>query len=472
MENRTGKEKQSYKKSKLWGGRFKEELSDSTERISSSIHFDYKLYRQDIRGTMAHAKMLQRIGILSKEELAAIVDELRKIEGEIEKGDFDFRPSLEDIHMNVESRLIERIGDAGRKVHTGRSRNDQIALDLRLYIRDESEEIKLLLKNLIALLVKLSSEYIDITMPGYTHLQVAQPVRLSHHLLAHAWNILRDIRRLNFTIDSCSDLPLGVGALAGVNYDNDREFLKMELNFKNITSNSMDTVSDRDFVLDFLYFSAVLGAHLSRFCEELVLWSTSEFGFITLSDKVTTGSSIMPQKRNPDLAELIRGKSGRLYGNLMSLLTTLKGLPLTYNRDLQEDKEPLFDSVDTIKLSLESMYEMVSTMRIEAGRMKRAVYTNFSTATDLADYLTKKGVPFRESHEIVGNIVRLCEEKSLDFFNLPFETIKKFSSHFGDDIMDILNPEGSTDMKASMGGTSPVEIRRQIELISKIIKEN
>lgn len=452
---------------KLWGGRFKNKVSEITERISKSIHFDSRLYKQDIRGSIAHAKMINKIGILSDEEKDNIINELLKIKKEIDEDTFEFNDSLEDIHMNIESKITERIGDAGRKIHTARSRNDQIALDLRLYIKDESIEIKFQLMKFISLLVKLAEKNIDTIMPGYTHLQVAQPVRLSHHLLAYNWSLLRDITRLNNVIDACNELPLGVGALAGVNYNNDREYLQEQLEFKTISNNSMDTVSDRDFVLDFLYFAAVLGMHLSRFCEEIVLWSTSEFNFIKLSDKVTTGSSIMPQKKNPDIAELIRGKSGRLYGNLLSLLTTLKGLPLTYNRDLQEDKEPLFDSVDTVKLSLEGMYEMISTMRINSDIMMSAISKNFSTATDLADYLSQKGIPFRKSHEIVGNIVKYCEENCVDFFKIPFETLKTFSTYFDKDAIEVIKPETSTERKKSTGGTSTSEIKKQIELINK-----
>ncbi|MFH0976095.1 MAG: argininosuccinate lyase [Spirochaetota bacterium] len=457
---------------KLWGGRFSEPTSNITENISSSIHFDVRLYKQDIAGSIAHAKMLNRIGVLSESELLGIISGLKQILNEIESGSFEFKASLEDIHMNIESKLTERIGEAGKKLHTARSRNDQIALDLRLYILDESLEIENKLKSLIELLTDIAEKNIGVILPGYTHLQVAQPVRLSHHILVYAWQLLRDMRRLKYAAEACDAMPLGTGALAGVNYKNDREFLKSELGFSEITQNSMDTVSDRDFVLDFLYFAAVLGTHFSRLCEELVLWSTSEFAFIRLSDKVTTGSSIMPQKRNPDVAELVRGKSGRLYGNLMSLLTTLKGLPLTYNRDLQEDKEPLFDSVDTIKLCIEGVYEMLSSVKINDERMKDALYSNFSTATDAADYLVKKGVPFRESHEIVGNIVNYCEKNKTGFFNIPAEILKNFSPQFSEDIKEILNPVTSTERKESAGGTSTKEIQKQIGLIKKLLREN
>lgn len=455
---------------KLWGGRFDDSPSSITEQLSASIHFDARLYRQDIRGSLAHARMLHRIGILTRDERDRIVSGLEEILKEIEEGRFPFSATLEDIHMNIESRLTERIGEAGKKLHTARSRNDQVALDVKLYILDESREIKILLKKFIGVLAGSAEEYIDVLMPGYTHMQVAQPVRLGQHLLAHAWALLRDMKRLEIAADASRSLPLGVGALSGVNYPSDREFLMEELGFSGVTPNSMDTVSDRDFVLDFLYFAAVLGMHLSRFCEELVLWSTSEFGFIRLADGVTTGSSIMPQKRNPDIAELIRGKSGRLYGNLMSLLTTMKGLPLTYNRDFQEDKEPLFDSMDTVKLALAGMHEMISTMQVNRDRMKKAACSNFSTATDLADYLVRQGVPFRKSHEIVGSIVQYCEKNGADFFKLSLETLKSFSPSFGDDASRILNPKSSPERKESRGSTSRREIRRQIRLVGKLLK--
>ncbi len=454
---------------KLWGGRFQDSSSDITEKISSSIHYDSRLYKQDIRGSIAHAKMIAGMGILKAEELKSIVNGLKEIEEEIESGSFEFLTSLEDIHMNIESRLTDKIGDAGRKLHTGRSRNDQIATDMRLYIRDVSVEIHSLLKSLIEIIIKKAEQNIDAIMPGYTHMQVAQPVRFSHHILVYAWQLYRDSIRLSHAVDSCMNLPLGSGALAGVNYPSDREYVRETLGFKDIIHNSMDAVSDRDFILDFLYFGAVLGTHLSRFCEEIVLWSSSEFNYIRLSDKVTTGSSIMPQKRNPDVAELIRGKSGRLYGNLFSMLTILKGLPMTYNRDLQEDKEPLFDSIDTVGLCIEGMIEMISGMEIKTEVMKKAVYRNFSTATDLADYLAKKGLPFRKSHEISGNIVKYCEETGTDFFTIDLSRLKTFSDVFEDDISEIINPEKSTERKLSPGSTSKKEILKQISELKKLI---
>ncbi|MBN2159345.1 MAG: argininosuccinate lyase [Spirochaetes bacterium] len=457
-------------KKKPWGGRFTGELSGIGEKISASIDCDARLYRQDIRGSMAHAKMLRRIGILSEKELKDILAGLSGIEKEIEAGTFTFSRSLEDIHMNIEAALTERVGDAGRKLHTARSRNDQVALDTRLYIRDESAGIRGLIKSMIGVLISQAEKNADVVMPGYTHLQVAQPVLFAHHMLAYAWGLLRDAGRLDAAVRSCGELPLGSGALAGLNYPVDRDFVRGELGLDGIARNSMDAVSDRDFVLDFCYFAAVCGVRLSRLCEELVLWSSAEFGFVRLSDSVTTGSSIMPQKRNPDIAELVRGKSGRLAGNLSALITILKGLPMAYNRDLQEDKERLFDSMDTIRLALAGMIETLSTMTVNAARMKESVYRNFSTATDIADYLVRKGVPFRKSHEIVGNIVRSCEESGTDFFTMKAADFRNFFPDFDDDITDVVDPAQSIERKISPGGTSKKEVMAQIEDLKKRIR--
>ncbi len=455
---------------KPWGGRFGDSTSHITEKISASVHFDKLLYRQDIRGSMAHAKMLKKIKVLSEEDYENIIKGLTEIQREIDEGAFSFSSSLEDIHMNIESRLTEKIGDAGKRLHTARSRNDQIALDLRMYIRDACAAIDLLLTKLLSELARLAENEVDTIMPGYTHLQVAQPVRFSHHVLAHGWALLRDRKRLQSAAESCDRMPLGSGAMAGVNYPTDREMLREELDFSSIIPNSMDGVSDRDFALDFLYFAAMLGMHLSRFCEELVLWSSSEFSFIRLSDSVTTGSSIMPQKRNPDIAELIRGKTGRLYGDLVSLFTVMKSLPMTYNRDFQEDKEPVFDAVETVMLSLEGMIEMVSSLEVNRQRMKDSVYSNFSTATDLADYLVIKGVPFRQSHEIIGNIVRYCEDEQKDFFALTLEQLQMFSDKFESDVLDAINPETSTERKRSYGSTSRDSVLNQLEMIKKVLE--
>ncbi len=459
----------SQQDKKLWGGRFAAQAAEITEKIGASIHYDWRLYKHDIKGSIAHAKMLQKMAVLSSEELADIISGLQTIEQNIDEGNFEFKSSYEDIHMNIEARLTEMIGDAGKKLHTGRSRNDQVALDMRLYLYDECVVIEDQLQQLLKTILILAEAHVETLLPGYTHLQVAQPVRFSHHILAYGWKLVRDINRLQLVKQGCKKLPLGVGALAGVNYKNDREFLKEELGFDEIILNSMDVVSDRDFILDFLYFSSVLGTHLSRFSEEIILWSSSEFNFIRLADSVTTGSSIMPQKRNPDVAELIRGKTGRLLGNLVSLFTSLKGLPMTYNRDLQEDKEPLFDSVDTVKLALEGMDEMLATMTVNKEVMRNAVYSNFSTATDLADYLVKKQVPFREAHEIVGSIVKYCEEQQHDFFKLNLSDLLQFSDVFEKDILDVINPESSTERKLSIGSTAKQQIKNQIIALKETI---
>lgn len=465
------KKSDSNSEKKLWGGRFSEPASRIAEKLSASIHFDARLYRYDIRGSIAHARMLCKIGVLSPKERDQIVRGLRQIEAEIEAGEFRFLASREDIHMNIEAALAERIGDAGRKLHTARSRNDQVALDMRLFLGDEWSQIRRLLGLLVGLLADIAAAHVDAVMPGYTHLQLAQPVRLSHHMLAHAWALARDLERAAFFARACGVSPLGAGALAGVNYAIDRDFVRRDLGLDSITANSMDSVSDRDFALDFLYFASVLGVHLSRLCEELVLWSSAEFGFVRLSDSVTTGSSIMPQKRNPDIAELIRGKSGRLVGNLVSLLVTLKGLPLAYNRDLQEDKERIFDSVDTVKIALAGMSEMIATMTVNREAMRKALYRNFATATDLADYLAKKGMPFRSAHEIAGNIVKYCETEGVDFFALSGEELRRFSPHFGEDARTLLDPESSPERKLSAGGTSKRETARQIRAIKKKLRE-
>jgi argininosuccinate lyase len=454
---------------KPWGGRFSGTLSGTAERLSASVDFDARLWRHDIRGSMAHARMLERIGVLTEEERDRIIEGLSAITDEIESGAFEFSRSLEDVHMNIEAALTGRIGDAGRKLHTARSRNDQVALDMRLYLRDECAAIDGLLKGLMVVLLAMAREHVDVIMPGYTHLQPAQPVRFSHHLLAYAWGHQRDRERLGAAVKACGRLPLGSGALAGLNYPVDREFLRGELGFESIVPNSMDAVSDRDFILDFCYFASVCAVRLSRFCEELVLWSSPDFGFIRLSDAVTTGSSIMPQKRNPDIAELVRGKSARVIGNLVSLLALVKGLPMAYNRDLQEDKERLFDSVDTIALSLEGMTEMLSTMALDADRMKSAAGRNFSTATDIADYLVGKGVPFRRSHEIVGRIVRACEEKGTDLASLSVGDFREFAPDFGDDITGVADPARSVEAKVSPGGTSRESVLGQIASLEELV---
>ncbi len=459
------------KNKKLWGGRFSDATSKVTEQISASLHFDMRLYKHDIIGSIAHAKMLCKQGILSETDLNEIIKGLQTIQKEIEEGTFPFNEKLEDIHMNIESRLTELIGDAGKRLHTARSRNDQVVTDVRLYLKDEIKEIQQYCIELIKILVKKAEDNTHVIMPGYTHMQIAQPVRFSHHLLVYAWAYLRDLNRLHYAFDAANVLSLGSGALAGVNYHTDRHFLAKQLQFGTIAHNSMDAVSDRDFIADFLYFAAMVGMHSSRLAEDIILWSTAEFNFIKLSDWVTTGSSIMPQKRNPDVAELIRGKTGRLYGNLFTLLTVLKGLPMTYNRDLQEDKEPLFDSIDTVKLVLQGMIEMIKNMQVNEEVTSSAVYKNFSTATDVADYLVMQGIPFRQAHEIVGSIVKYCEQNKKDFFTLSLDELKSFSEKFDTDIYEYIDPQKSTERKKSYGSTSLESIENQIKLLQGKLHE-
>lgn len=458
-------------KKKLWGGRFSNTPSKVAEEIATSLHYDMRLYKHDIRGSLAHAKMLCKQKIISQKDLDDIQKGLAIIEQEIENGTFPFNEAFEDIHMNIEARLTELIGDAGKRLHTARSRNDQVITDVRLYLKDEMHEIKKILIQLIVTIVQKAEETKYVVMPGYTHLQIAQPIRMAHHLLAYAWAMLRDVQRLDFAYVQTDELPLGSGALAGVNYTTDRQFLADELQFGAIAHNSMDAVSNRDFIADFLYFSCIMGMHCSRLAEDIILWSTAEFNFITLSDSVTTGSSIMPQKRNPDVAELVRGKTGRLYGNLLTLLTLLKGLPMTYNRDLQEDKEPLFDAIDTIKLIISGMNEVIATMHVNEEVTRKAIYKNFSTATDIADYLVMKGTPFRQAHEIVGSMVKYCEHHNEDFFTLSLEALKKFSEQFDNDIYDYINPEKSTERKQSYGSTSLKSVEHQIMVIREKLHE-
>ncbi|MBT9537351.1 MAG: argininosuccinate lyase, partial [Nitrospirae bacterium] len=393
---------------KLWAGRFTEKTSKTVEYFTESISFDRRLWKYDIEGSIAHAKMLGKQKIISQKDSSAIINGLKNIAGEIETGRFRFAVELEDIHMNIEAALIKNIGDAGKKLHTARSRNDQVALDLRLYLRAETKETIALIKNLQKTLLNAAENNIGIIMPGYTHLQRAQPVLLSHHLLAYVEMLRRDRERFEDSLKRINVLPLGSCALAGTSLPVDRSYAAKLLGFKAIAENSIDAVSDRDFAIEFLTDAGILMMHLSRFAEELILWSTEEFSFIELPDAFTTGSSIMPQKKNPDVAELIRGKSGRIYGNMIALMTVMKGLPLAYNRDMQEDKTPVFDTVDTIKSCLTVLAQMMPQIKFMKERMRDAAGRAYSTATDIAEYLVKKGVPFRQAHEITGKIVRYC----------------------------------------------------------------
>jgi argininosuccinate lyase len=456
---------------KPWAGRFKGSTSKSVERFTESISFDHRLWKYDIEGSIAHAKMLGRQAIISQEDSAKIVEGLRGLAQEIESGKFRFREDLEDIHMNIESALIRKIGEAGGKLHTGRSRNDQIALDLRLYLREETKKILTLVKDFQQTLLKIAAKHLDSVMPGYTHLQRAQPVLLSHHLLAYVEMFQRDKDRLQDAYKRINILPLGASALAGTTFPIDRDYVAELLSFDDVSKNSIDTVSDRDFVLEFLSDAAVLVMHLSRLAEELILWSTEEFGYVELPEAFTTGSSAMPQKKNPDVVELIRGKTGRVYGNLFSLLTIMKGLPLSYNRDLQEDKPPLFDTVDTVKSCLAVLNEMLPGVTFHVARLREAAKEGYSTATDVAEYLVRKGLPFRKAHEVTGRIVLYCSGKKKRLEDLTLTELKKFSSLISEDIYTVVSPEESVRRKKSMGSTSPEEVRRQLSRFKKILNE-
>jgi argininosuccinate lyase len=446
---------------KPWGGRFREETLKTVEAFTASIGFDKRLYRQDIRGSVAHARMLGAVGILTPEEAEALVRGLDQVLREIESGEFVFSESLEDIHMNVEKRLTELVGAVGGKLHTARSRNDQVALDLRLYLADELPEILDLLRGLCEALLDRGEEEAGTLLPGYTHLQRAQPVTFGHHWLAYFEMFLRDAERVLDCLRRTRRSPLGAGALAGSPYPLDREAVAQELGMAGICRNSLDAVSDRDFAAEFLFDAAMVMMHLSRFAEELVLWSTQEFGFIELSDGFCTGSSIMPQKKNPDVPELLRGKAGRAYGNLVCLLTTLKALPLAYNKDMQEDKEPVFDSLDTVKGSLAIATEMVRSLRVRPERAREALRRGHLTATDLADYLVRRGVPFREAHEIVGKAVAHLEETGATLEDLPLEELRHFCPRIEADVYAVLSPEASVASRKLVGGPAPDAVRKE-----------
>ena len=450
---------------KPWGGRFQEPTDKDVEAFTASIHFDRRLYRQDIEGSIAHARMLASQKIITKKEEKAILAGLKTIGKDIEAGRFVFNPDDEDIHMAIEKSLISRIGKAGGKLHTGRSRNDQVSLDVRLYLRDEIRRILELLSIFKKSLTDLAKKEIKTIMPGYTHLQKAQPVLLSHHLLAYWEMIDRDEARLLDCQKRVNILPLGAAALAGTNLPIDRKQVADLLNFPAISENSMDTVSDRDFIAEFIFAACLITMHLSRFCEDLILWSSSEFGFVEISDSFTTGSSIMPQKKNPDVAELVRGKTGRVYGRLVSLLTVLKGLPMTYNRDLQEDKEPLFDTVDTVKGCVKTLASMIRHLQFNRLRMREEAAKGFSTATDLAEYLVMKGVPFRESHGIVGRLVAYSIKSGKALHELTLGEYRKFYQGFDEDIFVCLKVENAVNAKNSLGGTAEKNVRKRLAKI-------
>ncbi len=462
--------KKTAKASKPWGGRFTEATNELVEEFTASIAYDWRLYPYDIAGSMAHARMLAKTGIIANKEAQRIIRGLEEILQEIATGAFSFSIVHEDIHMNIEHRLIEKIGPVGGKLHTARSRNDQVALDIRMYLRDEISGIHDLLESLQKTLVELADRNRDVVLPGYTHLQRAQPVLLGHHLLAYYEMFERDRGRLKDCFRRVNVLPLGAGALAGTVLPIDRAFVARELGFTSVCENSMDAVSDRDFAIEFVSACAQIMMHLSRLSEELVLWSTSEFGFITLSDGFTTGSSIMPQKKNPDVAELTRGKTGRVYGSLMALLTLMKGLPLAYNRDMQEDKEPLFDSADTVALSLSVFTEMLKGVTVHKQTMRSAAEDGFITATDLADYLVRKGMPFRRAHEIVGHAVLLATELGCGLADMPLAEYKKLAPQINEDVYDAISVEASVGRRTSHGGTAPRNLSKRIAYLKKKMK--
>ncbi len=447
---------------KPWAGRFTQPTDKFVEEFTASIDFDKRMYSYDIQGSKAHARMLAKQGIIAGEEAETIVEGLESILADIESGDFEFSVSLEDIHMNIEARLIERVGPVGGKLHTARSRNDQVALDVRLYLRDELKEILGYLDKLQEAMLAQAEGNLAVIMPGYTHLQTAQPVLYSHHMLAYYEMIKRDAGRMADVLKRLNVMPLGAGALAGTTFPIDREFVAEQLGFDGVTRNSLDSVSDRDFALEFCSASSILMMHLSRLSEELILWSSADFNFIELTDAFCTGSSIMPQKKNPDVPELVRGKTGRVYGNLISLLTLMKSLPLAYNKDMQEDKEPLFDTIDTVKGSLKIFADMIAEMKVRAENMRVAAARGFSTATDVADYVVRKGLPFRQAHEVVGKTVRYCIENSKDIPELTIDEFKAFSELIEKDIYDYVTLEASVNARRATGGTAREAVEREI----------
>ncbi len=448
---------------KPWGGRFTEATDAFVEAFTASVGFDQRLYAHDIAGSIAHARMLAKAGVLTSEEYEAIVEGLQAIKDDIERGEFSWSVSLEDVHMNIEANLTQKIGDTGKKLHTGRSRNDQVATDIRLYVREEIDAINRQLTRLQVNLVDLAQQHVDTIMPGFTHLQTAQPVTFGHHLLAWFEMLKRDSGRLADCRSRVNVMPLGSAALAGTSYPIDRKFTRDLLGFTEIAENSLDAVSDRDFAMEFVFVCSLIMTHLSRFSEELILWSSAQFNFVELGDSFCTGSSIMPQKKNPDVPELVRGKSGRIYGNLMGLLTLMKAQPLAYNKDNQEDKEPLFDTVDNVKGSLRVFADMVLTIKVKADNMRKAALKGFATATDLADYLVGKGVAFRDAHEIVGKAVRKGIKEGKDLAEMELSDLQKFSRAIDHDVYKVLTLEGSVAARDHIGGTSPRQVQLAID---------
>ena len=456
---------------KLWGGRFTQPTNSVVEQFSSSVAFDRRLYRQDIAGSIAHARMLHKVGILTKTEFDAIADGLELILSQIESDKFDWAIELEDVHMNIEQRLTDHIGEAGKKLHTGRSRNDQVATDLRLYVRDVTDTIVSELCAFQNTLLDLAEVEANTVFPGYTHLQIAQPVTFGHHLMAWFEMLDRDRQRFLDSRKRVNQSPLGAAALAGTNFPIDREMTASELGFEGVLSNSIDAVSDRDFAMETASIAAITMVHLSRIGEELVIWASAGYQFITISDSYATGSSIMPQKKNPDIAELVRGKSARTAGNLQALLMLMKAQPLAYNRDNQEDKEALFDTLDTVSASIKIMHGMIQNIQPDRARMKAAATEGFATATDLADYLVLRKVSFRDAHEIVGKIVRHCLEKNCNFEMLSLAELKQYHPSIEEDIYEVLVPESSVNSKNHIGGTAPQQVLEAVRMGRKRLGE-
>ena len=461
-------------KSKAWSALFSEPMSELVQRYTASVGFDQRLWRADIDGSLAHAEMLAAQKIIGAHDLADIQRGLKQIAADIEAGRFEWKRELEDVHLNIEARLTQLVGDAGKRLHTGRSRNDQVATDVRLWLRGEIDRLAPLLAQMQGALVEVADKNVDTILPGYTHMQVAQPVSFAHHLLAYVEMFARDAERLAEVRRRVNRLPLGAAALAGTSYPLDRERVARTLGFDGLCQNSLDAVSDRDFAIEFVSWAAITMMHVSRLAEEIVLWMSQNFGFIDLADRYCTGSSIMPQKRNPDVAELARGKTGRIYGHLTALLTLMKGQPLTYNKDNQEDKEPLFDTVDTLADTLRIMAEMVGGevdpatgardggIVVKADAMERAALRGYATATDLADYLVRRGLAFRDAHEVVAHAVKVGLQRGLDLAQLPLETLQGFHAAIGEDVFDVLTLRGSLNARQGLGGTAPVQVHAQI----------
>lgn len=456
---------------KLWGGRFTKNTDAFAEGFHSSISFDSRMYKQDITGSIAHAKMLAKQGILSNEDSEAIVNGLHQILSDIEEGKIQFSPHDEDIHMNIERVLTERIGEAGKKLHTGRSRNDQVALDFRMYMFSEIDEVIFALKGLCFALIKISEGNLDTIMSAYTHLQKAQPTTLAHYMMAYCEMFLRDIDRMKDVKKRTDSMPLGSGALCGTTYPLDREYVAKELGFSKVTPNSMDGVSDRDFAIEFLSASSIIMMHLSRFCEELILWSTGEFSYVSMDDAYSTGSSIMPQKKNPDMAELIRGKTGRVYGSLTTLLTVMKSLPLAYNKDMQEDKECTFDAADTVISCLKVFTGMISTVTFKTQNMHDTAGKGFTNATDAADYLVKKGMPFRDAHAVIGSLVLHCERNSLALADMPLSELRTYCVMFDEDIYDSISLNTCVNKREVIGGPAAHCVKEHIKKAKEFLEE-